>query len=187
MRNLLAAVGVLCATHVYAQAPYLVTDLNTSFSPTAQSSLPRSFTESGSSVYFSAATVAAGSELFKTDGTTVQLLKDLRPGTAGSNPASFLDLGNGSFVFSAIDDAHGRELWISDGTNAGTVMVKDILPGSGSSGVVPLVRLGSKAFLSTSAGLWITDGQEAGTQLLASAVPVSGTAIRADPVEAEIR
>jgi ELWxxDGT repeat protein len=168
MRKLLAAAGVLCTIHVYAQAPYLVTDLNTSFTPTAESSLPKSFTESNGSVYFSAATAAAGTELFKTNGVTAQLVKDLRPGAGGSGPASFVDLGNGTFVFSAADDTHGRELWISDGTEGGTALVKDILPGSGSSSVVPLVRLGSRAFLSTSTGLWITDGLEAGTQLLAT-------------------
>jgi ELWxxDGT repeat protein len=175
MRTLLAAAGVLCAFHVYAQTPYLVSDLNTSFTPSAQSSLPKNFTAAGASVYFSATSALAGTELYKTDGATVQLVKDLRPGTASSSPASLLDLGNGTFVFSAADDTNGRELWSSDGSEAGTILVKDILAGSGSSGASPLVSVGGKAFLlaSTAAGLtlWITDGQEAGTQQLTTIPP----------------
>lgn len=168
MRTLLAAIGVLCAIHVHAQAPYLVSDLNTSFTPSAQSSLPKSFTASGSSVYFSATSALAGTELYKTDGTTVQLVKDLRPGTASSVPQSLVDLGNGTFVFSAIDDVNGRELWSSDGSEAGTILVKDILPGSGSSGATPLISVGNKAYVLAGQSLWITDGQPAGTQQLAT-------------------
>src|SRR3954447_14515934 len=41
---------------------------------------------------------------------------------------------NGTLYFTANDGSHGRELWKSDGTSAGTVLVKDINPGSGSSG-----------------------------------------------------
>jgi ELWxxDGT repeat protein len=170
-----AAAGVLCAVYAHAQAPYLVTDINTSFTPSAQSSNPKSFTASGPSVYFAATGATTGTELYKTDGATVQLVKDLRPGTASSTPTSLVDLGNGSFVFSAIDDANGRELWISDGSEAGTVPVKDIFPGTTSSAAAPLLAIGGKAFLlaSTSAGLglWITDGQEAGTQQLALVAP----------------
>jgi ELWxxDGT repeat protein len=172
MRTLLAAAGVLCAFHAFAQAPYLVSDINTSFTPSAQSSLPKNFTSSGASVYFSAASAATGTELFKTDGATVQLVKDLRLGTSSSTPQSLLDLGNGTFVFSAVDDTNGRELWSSDGSEAGTGLVKDILGGSGSSGANPFVAIGGKAFLlaTTAAGqtLWITDGQLAGTQQLAT-------------------
>jgi ELWxxDGT repeat protein len=35
----------------------------------------------------------------------------------------------GKLFFTAGDGVHGRELWTSDGTEAGTVLVKDIKPG----------------------------------------------------------
>ena len=51
----------------------------------------------------------------------------------GSRPASSIpgDLTNvnGTLYFEADDGVHGNELWKSDGTDAGTTMVKDIFPG----------------------------------------------------------
>ena len=40
---------------------------------------------------------------------------------------------SGTLYFVGNDGANGYELWKSDGTTAGTVMVKDIAPGSASS------------------------------------------------------
>ena len=49
------------------------------------------------------------------------------PHTPASRPSGFADVG-GTLFFTADDGIHGRELWKSDGTKAGTVLVKDIDP-----------------------------------------------------------
>ena len=73
--------------------------------------------------------------------------------------------------FAAIDATHGEELWVTDGTPEGTRMVKDIVPGVGSSNPGYLGRLGNKALFAANTDewdvqAWVTDGTEAGTQML---------------------
>ena len=60
---------------------------------------------------------------------TPELLKNVNDGTRASNPGQFTAVGSTIF-FAASDSDHGRELWKTDGTAAGTAFVKDILPGS---------------------------------------------------------
>ena len=71
------------------------------------------------------------------------LVKDMNIETTGvsSNPIGFVTLGETTF-FAASTASRGHELWKTDGTEAGTVMVKDIRPGSTSSGPVSLSKLG---------------------------------------------
>src|SRR5688500_14331747 len=61
------------------------------------------------------------------------LFADVNPGFASSNPESLVDAG-GTLYFSADDGVHGTELWKTDGTAAGTGLVKDIQPGIAGSG-----------------------------------------------------
>ena len=62
------------------------------------------------------------------------LVADVNATAAGSpvgpSPQNLTDV-NGTLFFSAFDPQHGVELWKSDGTQAGTVLVKDINPTAG--------------------------------------------------------
>ncbi|MDD3045638.1 MAG: hypothetical protein PHF33_09300 [Candidatus Delongbacteria bacterium] len=73
--------------------------------------------------------------------------------------------------FSISDGTHGDELWISDGTETGTKMVKDIMPGQGQSN--PKIFLEHKNILYFTASdgthgneLWRTDGTTDGTYMV---------------------
>ncbi len=50
-------------------------------------------------------------------------------GSSGSSPVRYLTNVNGTLFFGAYDGTNGNELWKSDGTAAGTVLVKDIYAG----------------------------------------------------------
>ena len=86
------------------------------------------------------ASLGDGAELFVTDGTVTGFVKDIYPGFRTSN-LSQLTKVFGVLFFSARDgifeapppdgeSATGQELWRSDGTVAGTRLVKDIFPSS---------------------------------------------------------
>ena len=53
-------------------------------------------------------------------------------GTSGSNPQNLIN-DNGTLYFSAFTAQYGTELWKTDGTASGTVMVQDVYPGATSS------------------------------------------------------
>jgi ELWxxDGT repeat protein len=71
----------------------------------------------------------------------------------------------------ANDGASGDELWKSDGTTVGTVRVKDILPGSGSSNLRYLTNMNGTLYFAANDGvsgteLWRSDGTSAGTTIV---------------------
>ena len=87
----------------------------------------------------------------------------------GSDPSSFTAIGSQVF-FAATTAAHGRELWVTDGTAAGTHEVADINPTVFGSGPAQLTALGNKVFFVVDDGagpaLWKSDGTASGTKQL---------------------
>ncbi len=76
----------------------------------------------------------------------------------------------------ADDGEHGLELWRTDGTDDGTVLVRDILPGSGSAGPRALAAAGGRLYFSATDSvhgmeLWESDGTEAGTRMVQDIAP----------------
>src|SRR5262249_45748464 len=84
---------------------------------------------------------------------------------------------NGTLFFTATDGVHGPELWKSNGTAAGTILVKDINPGSNPTGPAPssLTNVNGTLYFTddngtAGYGLWRSDGTAAGTTLV-KAIP----------------
>ncbi len=78
---------------------------------------------------------------------------------------------NGSFFFAAADTPNGEELWKTDGTAEGTILVTDILPGEGSSSPSMLTAVGDTLYfvargVRRERELYKTDGTPGGTVLL---------------------
>jgi ELWxxDGT repeat protein len=65
------------------------------------------------------------------------MIADLSPGTASSTFDWLHSCGNGVY-FSVASNIHGKELWRSDGTSAGTLLAEDLVPGDGASSPNPL-------------------------------------------------
>jgi len=140
-------------------------------------------TASGGQVFFQAKKSASDVELWKSDGTEsgTVMVKDIGVipggggGGVGSNPTHLVDV-NGTLFFQANRLQLGKELWKSDGTESGTVLVKDIAPGTVPSGPsaasstpILMTNLNGVVYFSASSStgssrkLWKSDGTEAGT------------------------
>jgi len=151
--------------------------------PGSGSSEPKHFLVVGDTLFFTADDGINGRELWKTDGTAAgtTMVKDINVNgeivlgtgvsyTEPSNPLSLTNV-NGTLFFTAVAGLSGTELWKSDGTAAGTMMVKDINPGNGSSEPLHLTNVGGKLLFSADDGvrgheLWKSDGTTAGTVLV---------------------
>jgi ELWxxDGT repeat protein len=152
---------------------------------------PQKLTDVNGVLYFSASDGSTGVELWKSDGTTAGtvLVKDINPTSvneSGSFPADLTNV-NGTLFFSANDGTNGVELWKSDGTAGGTVMIKDINPGAASGVlqqffVIPMATLNGKVFFRATEGtngfeFWKSDGTAAGTVLVKDIAPGSASSL----------
>ncbi len=93
-------------------------------------------------------------------------MRDIRPGASNANPR-FLTNVNGTLYFRANDGTNGYELWKSDGTSAGTVLVRDILLGAYGSNPRSLTNVNGTLYFQATDGssgyeLWKSDGTSGG-------------------------
>ncbi|MBD0256633.1 MAG: hypothetical protein ICV83_13015 [Cytophagales bacterium] len=81
------------------------------------------------------------------------LVKDIWPGPTSSLPTRFFSI-NGLLYFAARDGVHGKELWRSNGTPAGTELVMDISTGVTNSDPNGFVAFKGVIYFATQGGLY---------------------------------
>lgn len=98
---------------------------------------------------------------------TPALLTEINPGgdAIGYFFQKHIVLFDGGLFFTANDGMHGYELWRTDGTEAGTQLVKDINEGAEGSDCQKLYAADD----GTGRELWRSDGTEAGTYMVRDA------------------
>jgi ELWxxDGT repeat protein len=144
-----------------------------------------SFTNVNGTLFFIADDGLYGFELWKSDGTaggTVRV-KDINPGAnwafSNASPPSLTNV-RGTLFFAADDGTNGRELWKSNGTDAGTVLVRDIRPGANSSNPQWLAEAGGLLFFQANDGtsgaeLWVNTDNVQPTTIVNIIAPPDGT------------
>lgn len=126
----------------------------------------------GSLLLLGAKTAANGNELWSSGGTsaTTSLLRDINAGAISSNPRGFFPLGNIYLFTITSSTPTTTQIWKTDGTAAGTVLIKDqIAPPSGivASSINVFHIFKSKAYfiiddgVHTGDALYNTDGADA--------------------------
>ncbi|EQC35656.1 hypothetical protein SDRG_06940 [Saprolegnia diclina VS20] len=122
----------LWVTSVSGASPWatnVAADINTG----ALSSHPTGLTACGSQLFFAADDGVHGRELYTFNGVQAALVTDLLPGSTGSDP-KYVTCYKAKVYFQALGStATGVELYVSDGTAGGTMLLLDIAPGVTSS------------------------------------------------------
>ena len=168
-----------------AAGTVLVKDLR----PGPEGSLPVPHATAGGMVLLDADDGVHGREPWLTDGTAAgtRLLADINPGAAGStlaetgflNGKEWIATADGRYLFQANDGTHGDELWASDGTAAGTILLRDFHPGGTGGLPAELTELAGTIYFTVTTDalgyeLWRTDATPAGTSLVRDISPGSG-------------
>ncbi|WGM39017.1 M10 family metallopeptidase C-terminal domain-containing protein [Caulobacter sp. NIBR1757] len=120
-------------------------------------------------------------QLWATNGTaggTVQLSSYVQTYSfpyRNDLPSDFMKFGE-KYVYIAGSATFGRELWVTDGTAAGTRMIMDSVPGARDGEYSNFRVVGATLFFSattdaTGVELWQTDGTAAGTHIVTDANP----------------
>jgi ELWxxDGT repeat protein len=174
----------LWATDGTANGTNMVIDTNDSSTALNHSLNPRDIVSMGDrKIFFIAGTSSTGQELSYSDGTAAgTTVLDINTGLDGGYIKNVTRLGS-KVVFTALDTTHlaNTQLWISDGTTAGTTMIKTLnsTQVDAVSEIVPAAFDDTKLLIAVDDGvngeeLWITDGTESGTVLLKDINPDAG-------------
>lgn len=117
-------------------------------------------------------------QIWKSDGTSAgtSLIYTTPTAPFTSSPSFSSDrddmrnfsIAGNTLFFKGYSAAEGNELWLCDGTTAGTKLVKDIKSGTGHSTPLAFCKIGNEVFFTAMAvglerKLWKTDGTESGT------------------------
>lgn len=175
-RSLTLALALLLVAAIPAQASSLPTINVVDLAPGSYDSyaLDGGTTgELGGYIFFEADDGTNGFELWRSNGTTTEMVKNIRGGAGDSYPTGFVQLG-GYLYFRANDGITGRELWRTNGTAAGTTRVANINVGNGGlddSAPRFFTAFGGFLYFQANDGtngyeLWRTNGTELGTTLV---------------------
>lgn len=136
------------------------------------------FTNVNGTLFLVAYTPATGDELWKSDGTTggTVLVKDIVPGT-GHPFLGFIPQFkscNNKLYFTADDGSTGRELWVSDGTTAGTVLTGEINAGTGNGNITYLTDFSGHLFFAAADAPLGNELWHLGTAVACAAPSIAG-------------
>lgn len=125
-------------------------------------SLISSITNVNGTIFFAGTDAAHGAELWKSDGTSAQIVSDIVPGTTSSFPYDLTAVGKTLYFLARNAGDYNHSLYKSDGTAAGTVPIRAFEDDP----VTPAYLLNGNGvlFYSDGAHLWSSDGTLAGTQ-----------------------
>ncbi|MEM8931408.1 MAG: hypothetical protein AAGE94_09545 [Acidobacteriota bacterium] len=154
-------VSGLAATQLSAFAP---PDSGVDFNPGATL---------GDDLYFRAAVDPAnlGSELWRTDGTSVELAEDVLPGFPSTSPSNLHAFGGGLFFEGRLMSSNFRGLWWTDGSMAGAEELAEVQ-------IRSFFSLGGQLFFVGfedvyGQEIWTSDGTPDGTSVFIDLVPGS--------------
>ena len=118
------------------------------------------------------------------------LFKDLNLGTNGSEPQQFININGTMYFITIMRPGYYHQLWKSDGTVAGTVIVKDSIINTNTSGIITFINLNNKLYYmlntdgsSSSAKkteMWKSDGTKSGTILVTTLTNVDPLKLTGD-------
>lgn len=140
---------------------------------------PSNLVAVGDTLFFSGEASGFGYELWKSNGTLAGtvMAKDVRTGTGSSNPDNLINV-NGTLYFTvqnSSSDPDTMEIWKSDGSSDGTVLVKS-LEAPYASDISKFTSVhGLLAFVFNDRihgeELWTCDGTDAGTKMVKDIYP----------------